>query len=38
MSRGVRMMAEGRAANNRNWRQFMRLLGGDAPLYALWFN
>lgn len=29
---------EGRMANNRNWRQFMRLVGGDAPLYALWFN
>lgn len=29
---------DGKLADSRNWRQFMRLLGGDAPLYALWFN
>ena len=29
---------KGTLANSRNWDQFLRLLGGDAPLYALWLN
>ena len=45
--RGALDTGRGRAAlsrekdgwpNGRNWGQFFRLLGGDAPLYALWFN
>lgn len=31
-------LEEGKLASSRNWNQFMRLLGGDAPLYALWLN
>lgn len=31
-------LKQGRLANSRNWRNFSRLLGGDAPLFALWLN
>ena len=34
----VPYLEKGKLADSRNWMQFMRLLGGEAPLYALWFN